>query len=321
MTLRISPDELRNWTTSVFKHLNVRDEDAEHIARCLVDVDLRGIVSHGTRQLRRYVPEFRDGLINTHPDIKSLRATETTIRLDGDGGAGYLAAARAVDAACEKALAHGISIATTCNHGHVGSGGIYARQAIERGLISWCVAGGAVWSKPKEDDATVWDAMKAPPMCFGIPSAEGPPLVADMNANFFHGRDHAEAALPEFPKAVFASLGMKFVSTLLGGLLAGSVEQTERKFKGASRGFLFVAIDPAEIGDAKAFKDEVARIIRETRELNPIAGTDSAELPGSREWQREQDWAREGIPIPTEHLEILKKIKDELGIPLPTVSP
>ena len=317
LTLRITPDDLHHWATRVLTHLNVRDEDAALIARCLVDVDLRGIVSHGTRQLRRYVAEFRDGQINTHPDIKMLRATETTIRLDGDGGAGYLAATRAVDAACDKALENGLAMASTCNHGHVGSEGIYARRAVERGLVSWCVAGGAGWEKPKEEDATVWDAMRAPPMCFGIPSAEGPPLIADMNASFFNGRDHAEAAIPEFPKAVFASLGMKFVSTLLGGMLAGSVAQTEQKFKGASRGFLFVAIDPSEIGDASAFKSDVARIMRATLELNPISGTESAELPGTREWKREQEWAIDGIPIPQVHQDLLTDLADDLGIPLP----
>jgi LDH2 family malate/lactate/ureidoglycolate dehydrogenase len=317
LPLRIRHDELLDWTTRVFIHLNVRDEDAAHIAQSLVDVDLRGIVSHGTRQLRRYVPEFRDGLVNTHPEISVLKSSGSTIRLDGDGGAGYLAATRAVDTACDKALENGLAMATTCNHGHVGSEGIYARRAIDRGLVSWCVAGGAGWGKPREDDATVWDAMKAPPMCFGIPSTEGPPLVADMNANFFNSRDHAEAAMPDFSKAVFASLGMKFVSTLLGGMLAGSVAQTERKYKGASRGFLFVAIDPAEVGDAESFKSDVTRIIRETRELKPIAGTDSAELPGTREWQREQDWTRDGIPIPDVHLTILKDVETEIGIPLP----
>jgi LDH2 family malate/lactate/ureidoglycolate dehydrogenase len=319
--VRIKQTDLLDWTTRVFQHLNVRDEDAALIARYLVDVDLRGIVSHGTRQLRRYVPEFRDGLINTHPDIKILSASETSARLDGDGGAGYLVARRAVDTACDKALKNGIALATTCNHGHVGSEGIYARRAIERGLVSWCVAGGAGWGKPKEAGATVWDAMKAPPMCFGIPVSEGPPLVADMNANFFHGVDHAASALEDYPKAVFASLGMKFISTLLGGLLAGSIEQTGRTYRGASRGFLFVAIDPAEIGNANAFKVEVTRIIRQSRELAPIPGTDSAELPGSREWQREQDWARDGIPIPEVHMEILEGVEEDTGVKLPTVHP
>ncbi|MEE2753159.1 MAG: Ldh family oxidoreductase [Candidatus Latescibacterota bacterium] len=315
--MKIKPDPLRTWATQVLAQVNVREEDAALIARCLVDVDLRGIVSHGTRQLRRYVPEFRDGLVNTHPDIRIQRTTESTIRLDGDGGAGYLVATQAVDAACDKALENGLAMATTCNHGHVGSEGIYARRAVERGLVSWCVAGGADWGKPKEEDATIWDAMKAPPICFGIPSDDGPPLVADMNASFFNGRDQAEAALPDFPKAVFASLGIKFVSTLLGGILSGAVEKAERRYKGASRGFMFVAINPEEIGDAEAFKQDVTRIMQASLELRPIAGTESAELPGTREWKRERDWAIGGIPIPQIHLDLLTNIANELGIPLP----
>ena len=110
---------------------------------------------------------------------------------------------------------------------------------------------------------------------------------------------------------------MKFVSTLLGGMLAGSVAQTERKFKCASRGFLFIAIDPKEIGDAEAFKNDVTRIIQSTLELNPISGTDSAELPGTREWKREQEWAIDGIPIPQVHQDLLTEIAVDLGIPLP----
>jgi len=319
--LKINADELLDWTTRVFTHLDVPDKEAAHIARCLVDVDLRGIVSHGTRQLRRYVPEFQKGVINTHPEIKILSGTEVSIRLDGDGGAGYLAATQAVDTACDKARENGIAMATSCNHGHVGSMGIYARRASARGLVSWGVAGGAGWGKPKEEDATVWDAMRSPPMCFGIPVSDGPPLVADMNANLFNGTDHAASALEDYPKAVFASLGMKFVSTMLGGILAGSVDQTERTYKAANRGFLFVAIDPSEIGNADAFKGEISRIIKQSRELSPIPGTDSAELPGSREWQREQDWQRNGIPIPEAHLEILQTVVSETGLELPPLSP
>ena len=52
-------------------------------------------------------------------------------------------------------------------------------------------------------------------------------------------------------------------------------------------------------------------------ELKPIAGTESAELPGTREWKRERDWAIGGIPIPQIHLDLLTNIANELGIPLP----
>ena len=61
---RIAQDELQGWASQVLKMLGVRTVDSEHIARCLVDVDLRGVTSHGTRQLKRYVGEFRERRIN-----------------------------------------------------------------------------------------------------------------------------------------------------------------------------------------------------------------------------------------------------------------
>lgn len=316
---RILAQDLISWTRAVLAQLGLPVADAAHIARCLVEVDLRGIVSHGTRQLRRYVPEFRDGLINPRPQIDVLHQADSTIRLDGDGGAGYLVATRAADAAVQKAQTHGIGLAASCNHGHVGSAGIYARRASEQGLVSWGVAGGSQWSKPDSPAATVWDAMRAPPMCFGIPAAAGPPLVVDLNANFFTKGAGAEEALAQFPKTVFASLGLRFVSTLLGGVLAGSClpAESEPVWLGATRGFMFVAIAPDAIGDAASFSAEVQRISAESRTLAPLAGTDRAELPGSREWQRQRDWAQEGIPLAVEHVELLRGIEKDLGLPLP----
>ena len=51
---RIMPDMLRDFATEVLCKVHLPDGDAALIARYLVDVDLRGVVSHGTRQLQRY---------------------------------------------------------------------------------------------------------------------------------------------------------------------------------------------------------------------------------------------------------------------------
>ena len=318
---RISPDALHHWSTQALVAVGVPTHDAAHIARCLVDVDLRGVRSHGTRQLRRYINEFRDGQINPTPTSRLLRETDNSLRFDGDGGAGYLVATRATDAACDKARGTGLVLASSCNHGHVGSAGIYARRVLHHGLISWSVAGGRSWSLPDEAGATVWDAMKAPPMCFAIPAdAGGPPLVLDMNANQFGTAAQAEAAIAAgFGKSVFGSLGMRFVSTLLGGVLAGTVAPQDQPcpFSAATRGFFLLVIDPALVGDADAFRAEVRRVIDTSLSLNPMAGTNAAALPGSLEWQRETTWAASGIPIVDEHRDALETIAMELGLDLP----
>ncbi len=310
---------LHSWATTALIATGVHPPDAELIARYLVDVDLRGVKSHGTRLLRRYVNEYREGLINPKPEIRQVKNAGVIVQYDGDGGAGYLVATAAVDTACEAALEHGIALGSTFNHGHVGSAGIYARRAIGHDLISWCMAGGVDWTPPREPNATVWDAAGHPPMCFGVPTdSEGPPLVVDMNANRFGGSAKAGRAISEgFAKAVFGSLGMCFVSTLVAGSSGRNSNVPHHIYRGANRGFLFVAIDPNAIADGAIFRAHVRHVIDESLKLDPIGGTDDAELPGSLEWKRTEKWAEEGIPIPDDHAALLEQIASGADIDPP----
>jgi LDH2 family malate/lactate/ureidoglycolate dehydrogenase len=313
--IRVMPDPLRQMTAEIFRRVGLPDPDAARMAECLVQVDLRGVFSHGTRQVQRYVSEYQNGQLNPRPTIRVVSDAPSTAILDGDGGIGYLAATRATEIVIEKAEAHGIAAVAARHHGHVGSEGIYARMALQHSLVTFAVAGGSRWQPPADPEATVWNAMQAPPMCFGIPTAEGPPFVLDMSANMFRDPTRLEEAMQRFPEAVIKSLGIKFVSTLLGGMLAGSMPEPERNddFSAAIRGFLIVAFRLEPLGDATHFLSEVTRIIAATRALKPMPGLESAEVPGSIEWQRERDWAVEGIPVGKQHRELLEAVARELG--------
>lgn len=317
--IQVMPQPLRKMATEIFKKVGLPDADAHRMAECLVQVDLRGVFSHGTRQIRRYASEYRAGQLNPRPTIRVISDAPSTAILDGDGGIGYLVATRGTEMVIEKAESQGIAAVATRHHGHVGSEGIYARMALRRSLVTFAVAGGSQWQPPSNPEATVWDAMQSPPMCFGIPSADGPPLVLDMSANMFRDRSQLEEAMQRFPEPLLKSLGLKFVSTLLGGMLAGSIPEAERKntFSAASRGFLIVAFKPDALGDATHFLGEVTRIIAASRALKPIPGQKSAEVAGSLEWQREQDWAIEGIPIGKQHRELLEEVAGDLDVDVP----
>ncbi|MFT5369218.1 MAG: LDH2 family malate/lactate/ureidoglycolate dehydrogenase [Candidatus Latescibacterota bacterium] len=101
------------------------------------------------------------------------------------------------------------------------------------------------------------------------------------------------------------------------GILAGTVPEGERKFAGATRGFLIVALDPAQLNDAGDFKQEVSRIILEARSLKPMPGLPSTELPGSLEWQHEQEWRVEGVPISEDHKTLLESVANTLNLSVP----
>jgi len=313
--IRIMPEPLRQWTTAVLVRLGLPQADAQHVAACLVQVDLRGVFSHGTQRLQSYVDQYSAGELNTHPEIKIVRDEPSVIVLDGDGGLGYLVAARATERLIAKVEETGLALAATRHHGHVGSLGIYARMALEKDLVTFGVAGGRQWQPPDRPGATVWDAMSSPPMCFAVPAADGPPFVLDMSANFFRNQDTLEEGMVKFPEAVIKSLGLKFVSTLLGGALAGSMSpENESKYAAAKRGFFMLALRPDMVGDVDYFKAEVQRISAASRALPPMAGQQSAEVAGSLEWQREGEWPHSGIPLGEKHREQLAEIARQMGV-------
>jgi LDH2 family malate/lactate/ureidoglycolate dehydrogenase len=303
--------------TEILRRTGLPEDDACLVAKCLTHVDLRGVFSHGTRQLQRYVHQYQEGELNPRPEIRILQETPVSALFSGEGGLGYLAATRATEAAIRKANESGLATVATRYNGHVGSMGIYARMALPHGLITIGFAGGSDWEAPGDPDATVWDAVKAPPMCFGIPTAGDPPFVFDFNVNMFTDRARLEQAAVEFTDPFLKSLGLKFVSTILGGALAGTMPAGEREYPGANRGFLLIALRPDLVGDAEGFRSEVTRIIASSRSLEPIPGKETAEVPGSLEWQRERDWSLDGIPLPEANRHTLEKVASSLGVSVP----
>ena len=143
--------------------------------------------------------------------------------------------------------------------------------------------------------------------------------MLDMNANQFTRSSNPEAALAAgFSRSVFGSLGMRFVSTLIGGVLSGSLDdERERRFAAATRGFVFVAIDPDLIGEGEVFRTRVRQIIDASLSLQPMAGTAEAALPGTLEWRRERQWRQSGIPIPDDHRTMLEELAATLGLEAP----
>ena len=87
--IRVPAEELRTLTVALFVKAGTTLDHAELVARLLVESDLRGVFSHGTRLVPEYTRAISDGRVNPRPDIRVLSETSTTQVLDGDGGLGH----------------------------------------------------------------------------------------------------------------------------------------------------------------------------------------------------------------------------------------
>ena len=100
---RISETRLRDFAGACFKAAGLRGDHAEQLAQLLTNGDLRGVHSHGLRQVPGYCESLRDGLINPNPNCQVLKETPTAVLVDGDGGLGYAPMMMATESAIDQA--------------------------------------------------------------------------------------------------------------------------------------------------------------------------------------------------------------------------
>ena len=295
---RVSPAVLRDYAYALLRHIDMPTDQAALLARLLVESDLRGVHSHGTWQLARYLHEITSGGINLRPDIRVLTDSPAVTVIDGDGGMGYTPAWMATEAAIRKALATGLGAATTRHHGHFGAAGHYSRACAAAGCIG--LAASAVRHLPAAGSC-IWWAPSAPPISIAIPAGEQPPLVPDLGVYLTEVTpDNLAEKFSLMPDAFFKLLGFGAVTQILGGQLAGVYDYPpadRQPYPAANQGTFVLAMNIAHFLPPAEFRLQTERFVAACRSMNPFPGAKQAELPGGFEWQREKDYARDGVPV------------------------
>ena len=321
-SVRVQEDRLLAFATACFEKAGLEHDHAALISRLLVNSDLRGVRSHGTRQLNGYCGGFEGGSCNPRPQVRTLHETPTAIVLDGDGTLGYLPMVRATEQAIAKAKAVGLGMGLVRHIGHYGAAGHYSRMCMEAGCIGFSVQGyrqqgNARGHEPKPQIGYFGN----PPICFAIPSGEEPPVVLDAATCIMdqHGPEF-DALLSKIPAAFFKSIGYTAVSSLMGGALTGFTlpeALAERKWS-VRNGGMVLAIHVDAVVPQDVFRAEVDRMVRDVREsYEPMPGEDRALLPGAIEEERLEMHRREGIRYGEMEQEQARKVSERLGIPLP----
>ncbi|MDF2662015.1 MAG: hypothetical protein K0Q94_4806 [Paenibacillus sp.] len=318
--IRIAPDILRDFVSSLALKSGMKTDNAELLADLLVKNDLRGVYSHGSRQIATYARIMRNGSINPNPETHMVSDSLTTFVVDGDGGLGYFPAYRAAKELIGRCKNNGVAVAVTRNHGHIGAAGLYSRMLAEQGLIGYVTSGHQLALSPGD---SIMRASGGSPMSFAVPSGNAPDMVLDFGAmhDLYEQSPHVDELFRLAPGLVFRSMGLGFMCQALGGFLAGvpaEQERAVRQYEGANQGALIIALDISRFTPIESFKQEMDAYMRLTQQMQPMPGYERATLPGVLESEREREWSAAGIPLDHNHIEILKSIAVELGTELPS---
>lgn len=292
----------------------VPDDKAHYLARCLVDNDLRGVFSHGSRQAGAYVDHFLEKRLTPAPEVKIVQESPTTALVDGDGGLGYYAAELLVRTLLPKAKALGVAAGAARNHGHIGAAGIYARVPLDDDLFCFVTSGHQLHL---HTGGSFLRAGGGSPMAFALPTDQEPPFVLDFGAtqDVYPGAPHFEEILELAPGAVLRSFGLGVVCQALGGFLCGvpmDPRTVERDWPGAYQGTFIVIVDLNHFLPVAQFKAEMDALSRQLRTMDP-----PGQFPGQPEWERMERYRRDGVPVDAGHAALLRELAERLGLAAP----
>jgi len=324
----VDENRLLQFAIACFEKVGLTNEHAKTISRLLVNSDLRGVRSHGSRTVNGYTQSFADGKLNPQPDIQVVHETPTAVVIEGDGTLGYWPMVQATQHAIAKAKEVGMGMGLVRYIGHYGSAGHYARMCMDADCIGYSVQGYRNQGVPETDgggpnpDAHL-GYFGNPPICFAIPGGEEAPTILDaatcILADNQRGPDYEEL-FSMIPAAFFKSVGYGAVATLMGGALTGFTlsDESWNRWPAARMAGMVMAIDIGSVVPLDLFKAESDRLARDVAtHYRPMPGYDRSLLPGAIEEEIREHHEREGIRYGEMEQENLRAASKRLGVPVP----
>jgi LDH2 family malate/lactate/ureidoglycolate dehydrogenase len=316
--------------------------EAEIGAARMIEADLRGIHSHGSRAIWRYLDAMDMGDIDPRAQVVTDRETAAIAVLDGGKGLGHVAATKAMQLAIQKAGEVGTGTVAVKRGEHFGAASVYTLMAIEAGMIGYCTTNtgpATVAAYGSKHPAVANNAVS-----WGVPTRTGAPFVLDMacavsawgkveSLKMYGGVLPEGWALDENgnpttdPKAAKTLLpfsgargyGMAFLSSVLAGPLCGGRTPIHKSWSVEADGseHFFQAIDIKQFVELDSFYNELESSMGDIRNLEPAEGFDKVRLPGELEWERSKDWQENGIPIHRDHAAKLVDLASKRNLEVP----
>jgi L-2-hydroxycarboxylate dehydrogenase (NAD+) len=188
---RIPADRLRKFSIAVFEAAGAPREHAVRATEVLLWASLRGVDTHGIRNLKRYYLDAsgvgrRDGRIVMDAELTLDEESPTTAAFDAHSGLALSLSVQAMECAIRKARESGLGLVTVRNSTHFGPAGYYAWMAVEHDMIGFASCGYLFpqgQTKAVLPFGGILPMLSTNPLAMACPADKMPPFVLDMSTS------------------------------------------------------------------------------------------------------------------------------------------
>jgi len=343
---RISADKLLDFATAVYGSAGMPQADARLAADTLVQADLWGHQSHGVMRLSWYFARLKAGVCEAVARPELVVDAGAIAVVDGHDAMGQVLTAHIAKEAVGRAKTHGIGAVALRNSNHFGTAMYFTLMAAREGCVAFLSTNAspamAPWGGRKKTLGTN-------PWSWASPAGSHAPMVLDIaNTGVARGKIYLAKQkglpIPEgwainaagapttdpaeaidgiiLPMAQHKGYAIAVIMDMLSGVLTGSAfgtgvhgpYQTEHR---SGAGQLMIALNIEAMQPLEEFGARMDRYITQLKSVPLARGFDEVLYPGEMEARNDARHRADGILLPADTLADLKRLADELAIPLP----
>jgi uncharacterized oxidoreductase len=178
----LEPARLATFVATVMQAGGCEAQEAETIARRLVDSNCVGHDSHGVIRVGKYLEWVREGWLRPNQKPSVIVDTEALAIVDGNRGFGQVVGEFAANLGIAKAAKTGIAMIGLRNCGHLGRVGDWAEMAAAEGQVSlhFLNTSGAQRVAPFGGSDR---RLSTNPISVGIPLDDADPVILDVTTS------------------------------------------------------------------------------------------------------------------------------------------
>ncbi|MFN4259280.1 MAG: Ldh family oxidoreductase [Gemmataceae bacterium] len=345
-----SEANLLTFTQNLFLAGRVPADEADTVARSLVDANLCGHDSHGVIRVIQYLDGVADGRLKPGAPFTILNETPAVLVVDGGWGLGQVQAYRLLDRLIAKAKDIGLAAGTLRDCGHIGRLGEYAEAAAAQGMAFLATVNAHGHGRRVAPPGGTEARISTNPLCIGAPT-QGDPVILDIGTSvcaegkvrvLFNKKQPAPAGwlldaqgqpttdpsvlyteprgsiLPLGGPQAYKGFGIALLLDMLAGGLSGGPCSNPKATIYGGNAVLFVVFHVDQFAGASHFLQEVTELADNVRACPRAAGVSEIVLPGDPERQERARRQTTGITLDDGTWGQLTALAQKLGVTPPT---